>query len=194
MRRAALGSSFALALAGLPLGLPGRAAEQTLALDPAATTLKWTLGATLHAVAGQARLLEGSVRFDAAAGTASGEIAVDARSASTGLALRDRAMHRDVLESDLHPRIVYRPERLRVLRRDATSAEIELEGVLELHGRRRALLLPARIEARGARLAIEAGFRLPYVEWGMQAPEALFLRVDRFVDVKVRAQGTLAGP
>jgi len=188
---ARLRGSTAVALAALMLGSPGRAAERTLTLDPAATTVEWTLGATLHTVAGGARLVEGMLRFDADSGAASGEIVVDAKSASTGLALRDRNMHRDVLESGRHPRIVYRAERLRVLRRDAAGAEIELEGVLEMHGKRRPLVLPTRIAARGGRIAIETSFRVPYVEWGMQDPSTLVLRVDRFVDVRVRSEGTI---
>src|SRR5262245_2169259 len=194
MRYAGPGRSAALVLAALLLGVPGRAAEQVLTLDPAATTIEWTLGATLHTVVGRAPLVAGVVRFDAERGTASGEIAVDATSASTGLALRDRTMHRDVLESARHPRIVYRAERLRVLRRDAAHAEVELEGVLDLHGEQHALVLPARVEARGGRVAIEAGFRVPYVEWGMRDPSTFLLRVDTFVDVKVRSEGAIAAP
>src|SRR5262245_16545839 len=164
------GRSAALAFATLLLGLPGRGAEQTLRLDAAATAVEWTLGATLHTVAGRVGLVEGAIRFDADAGTASGEIVLDAKSASTGLAVRDRTMHRDVLESARHPRIVYRAERLRVLRRDAASAEVELEGVLDMHGQQRPIALPARLAMRGGRIAIEASFRVPYVEWGMRDP------------------------
>ncbi len=191
MWRSRLRSWTAIALVALPLGMAGRAAEQTLTLDPAATTVEWTLGATLHTVEGGARLIEGVVGFDADSGTASGEIVVDASSASTGLALRDRTIHGDVLESGRYPRIVYRPERLRVLRRDTSAAEIELWGVLEMHGERRPLVLPARLAARGGRIAIETRFRVSYVDWGMRDPSTLFLRVDRFVDVEVRSEGAI---
>src|SRR5262245_37697220 len=191
MRYAGPGRSAALVLAALLLGVPGRAAEQVLTLDPAATTIEWTLGATLHTVVGRAPLVAGVVRFDAERGTASGEIAVDATSASTGLALRDRTMHREVLESDRHPRIVFRAERLRVLRRDAASAEIELEGRLDLHGRELPLVIPARLAASGGRIEIDARFRVAYVDWGIPDPSTFLLRVDRFVDVTVRAEGRL---
>jgi polyisoprenoid-binding protein YceI len=194
MRRVLLRSPAALGLAALMLGLPGRAAEQTLVLDPAATSVEWTLGATLHTVSGGVRVVEGAIRFDADSGAASGEIVLDATSASTGLALRDRNMHREVLESGRHPRIVYRAERLRVLRRGAADAEVELEGVLEMHGERHPLALPARLATRDGRIAIETGFRVPYVDWGMQDPSTLFLSVDRFVDVRVRSEGRIASP
>ncbi len=195
MRRAGIHGSAALGLApALLLGPPARAAERMLTLDPAATTIEFTLGATLHTVSGGLRLVEGTVRFDPDGGAASGEVAMDPTSASTGLALRDRTLHRDVLESGRHPRIVYRAERLRVLRRDAAGAEIELEGVLEMHGQRHPLVLLARLAARGGRIAIETSFRVPYVDWGMQDPSTFFLRVDRFVDVTIRSEGTIASP
>jgi polyisoprenoid-binding protein YceI len=194
MHRARPWRGATLALAALLLAPPGRGAEQTLTLEPEATSIAFTLGATLHTVSGGVRLVEGVIHFDPDGGTASGEIVVDARSASTGLGSRDRNMHRDVLESERHPRIVFRPERLRVLRRDAAGAEVELDGVLDMHGQAHPLTLPARLVPRGERIAIEAGFRVPYVDWGMQDYSTLILRVDRFVDVTVRSEGRIAAP
>lgn len=181
-------------LAALSLGTAAPAAEQTLELDAARTTIGFALGATLHSVAGELALVEGRIRFDAATGAASGEIALDAASASTGLALRDRNMHRDVLGSERHPRIVFRAQGLRVLRRDSASAEIELEGRLDMHGQERPLVIPARLAASDGRIAIEARFRVAYVDWGMQDPSTFVLRVDRFVDVTVRSEGRLGPP
>jgi polyisoprenoid-binding protein YceI len=194
MRRRRLGSAAALASGGLWLGAAAPAAGQTLILDPARSTVGFALGATLHSVAGGLRLLEGAIRFDPDGGAASGEIALDAASASTGLALRDRTLHREVLESERHPRIVFRAERLRVLRRDATSAEVELEGRLDLHGQERPLVIPARLAASGGRIAIEARFRVAYVDWGMRDPSTFLLRVDRFVDVTVHSEGRVDPP
>ena len=194
MHRARPWHAAALALVASLSALPARGVEQTLTLDPAATRISFTLGATLHTVEGGVSLATGAVRFDPESGAASGEIVVDARSARTGLDRRDRNMHRDVLESERHPRIAFRPERLRVLRRDAAGAEVELDGALDMHGRSRPLTLPARLVARGERIAIEADFRLAYVDWGMPDPSTLILRVDRHVDVTVRSEGRIAAP
>jgi len=181
-------------LAATALAGAAAAEEQTLTLDPAATTIAFALGATLHSVDGSVRLDAGALRFDELAGVASGEIAIDARSASTGLASRDRTMHEDVLESAKYPRIAFRAERLRIVRRDAKAAMIEVLGQLELHGQTRPWTLPAKLAFDGDRVAIESSFRVPYVDWGMEDPSALLLRVDRYVDVRVVSAGRLAAP
>jgi polyisoprenoid-binding protein YceI len=183
-----------VALAALFHAPAARADPQRLVLDPPDALVDFTLGATLHTVEGQIRLTGGEIRFDPETGSAAGEIVVDATSARTGSASRDRNMHRDVLESERYPRIVFRAERLRVLRRDAQGAEVELDGALEMHGQQRPLVLPARIGSTAEGVTIEARFRVPYVDWGMRDYSNFLLRVDRFVDVTVRCEGRLAAP
>ena len=171
-----------------------RAAEQTLALDPAATTIAFALGATLHTVEGSVRLSSGEIRFDLVTGVASGEIDVDARSATTGNESRDRNMHRDVLESEKYPRIAFRAEQVRVVHRDPAGAVVELAGQLDLHGQARPWTLPAKLAFQGDRVSIEANFRVPYVDWGMQDYSSFILRVDRFVAVRVASAARISEP
>ncbi len=192
LRRAA-GAWLMGALVALAAGWPAAAEEQTLALDPAATKIAFTLGATLHTVDGSVRLSHGEIRFNPAGGAASGEIVLDARSAQTGNASRDANMHRDVLESERFPTIVFRAGELELLSRDETSAKVRLQGTLELHGQSLPFELPATLAAHGDRLGIAATFRVPYVDWGIRDPSRFLLRVDRFVDVAVSAEGTLEG-
>jgi polyisoprenoid-binding protein YceI len=182
----ALAFTCALALAGV-----APAAEQSLTLDPAATKIAFTLGATLHTAEGTIRLERGTLRFDPDSGTASGEIVVDAKSAETGSDSRDANMHRDVLESGRFPVIVFRPERLEVVARAATTADVKLHGRIEIHGGAHPLTIPAKLTADGPRLRISASFRVPYVEWGMRDYSNLVLRVDKHVDVTLEAAGHL---
>ena len=120
---------------------------------------------------------------------------MDAKTAQTGLSSRDANMHRDVLESEKFPTISFRAERLDVGRRDATSADVTLVGSLVLHGETRPLAIPAKLVARDpAHVGISAGFRVPYVDWNMVDYSTFVLRVDRFVDVTLDAEGTLAAP
>lgn len=182
----------ALALA---LPSPSRAAEQRLVFEPGTTAVRFTLGATLHTAEGSVKLRQGELRFDPDAGTASGELVMDAKSAETGSELRDENMHRDVLESGVFSTIAFRAERLEVARRDATSADVTLVGSLLLHGEAHPFAIPAKLTAPDPdHIAVSAAFRVPYVDWGMADYSTFVLRVDRFVDVAVEAVGTLAAP
>jgi polyisoprenoid-binding protein YceI len=170
------------------------AATQTLTLDPVATKIEFVLGATLHSADGTIRLEQGIVEFDPDVGTASGAIVIDATSAETGLASRDHNMHADVLESARFPRMTFRANRLEVARRDATSADVTLHGILSMHGQEHPLALPAQLVAHDGRVSIEIAFDLPYVEWGVPDYSNFVLRVDRFVHVKVHGEGVLGRP
>ncbi|HEX2484457.1 MAG TPA: YceI family protein [Myxococcota bacterium] len=187
---AALAGFAALALAQI-----ASAAERSLAFQPDTTRVRFTLGATLHTAEGSVRLSSGELRFDPDAGSARGEIVLDAKSAETGSARRDANMHRDVLESAKYPTIVFRAESLDVSRRDASSADVVLRGTLSLHGQSRPFAIPAKLSAPDPRhIAVSSAFRVPYVDWGMVDYSTLVLRVDRFVDVAVEAVGTLGAP
>lgn len=180
----------------LPLvAQPARAAEQRLLFEPATTNVRFTLGATLHTAEGSVRLQRGELRYDADAGTASGELVLDAKSAETGSDSRDANMHGEVLESERFPTIAFRAQRLEVVRRDASSAEVALHGSLALHGQERPFTIPAKLVARSPeRIGVSATFRVPYVDWDMLDYSNFVLRVDRFVDVTVEAEGRVAAP
>jgi polyisoprenoid-binding protein YceI len=178
----------------ISVGAAARAAEQTLTLDPAASEIDFELGATLHSADGSVKLEQGTIRFDPDSGAASGEIVVDATSANTGSGSRDRNMHADVLESARFPKIVFRPERLDVKRRDAASADVVLLGALDMHGQQHPLSMPAKLALRDGRLVVDAKFEVPYVEWGMRDYSNFVLRVDRHVTVTLHAEGALATP
>jgi polyisoprenoid-binding protein YceI len=181
--------------AALALAQLAGAAERSLAFDPDATRVRFTLGATLHTVEGRVRLASGELRFDPDAGNASGEVVLDAKSADTGLASRDANMHRDVLESAKYPTIVFRAESLDVSHRDEKSADVVLRGTLTLHGQSRPFAIPAKLTAPDLQhIEVSAAFRVPYVDWGMVDYSTFVLRVDRFVDVAVEASGTLKAP
>jgi polyisoprenoid-binding protein YceI len=169
----------------------GSAEELVLVLDPALTQVRFTLGATLHTVHGTVRLARGEIRFDPTGGLTSGEIVLDARSATTGIFARDNTMHRSVLESERFPEIVFRPERLALEERTATSATLELHGVLTIHGESHAFVLRANSTASGDRLRATTQFTIPYVAWGMRDASNLLLRVDKEVEVTVATEGTL---
>jgi hypothetical protein len=69
---------------------------QEVALDfiPAKTSVKFTLGDTIHTVHGEFALKHGGLRFNPGTGLISGEVVVDATSGHSGNGMRDRKMHK----------------------------------------------------------------------------------------------------
>src|ERR1700722_1844385 len=86
-------STFLIGLAAAAI-----AQERTLQLDPAQTSVKFTLGDVLHTVHGTFQLKRGTLEFAPDAGKLSGEIVVDAASGSSGSGMRDHKMNQEVLE------------------------------------------------------------------------------------------------
>lgn len=181
-----------LALLSLGAGLAAAADPRTLTLDPAATKVSFTLGATLHTVHGSAPLALGVVVFDPDGGAASGEITVDAHLADTGNEKRDRDMHEKVLLSSRFPSVVLRPTRLEGSVPRSGTATITVHGTVELTGRPHEIAIPVEITVTGNAVAIRAELEFPYVEWGLADPSKLLLGVDKHVTVTVIGTGRMS--
>ena len=169
------------------------AGERVLVLDPAASKVSFTLEATGHDVEGMLAVQSGRIAFDPETGAASGEIAVDLKSAKTGNGSRDRTMHEKVLEDAAYPLAVFRAERLRGAVAPSGPSQITLDGTLSFHGADHKMSLPAKLDVKNGRLTAETRFPIPFIEWGLHDPSLAFLRVAKVVSVKVVAQGALEG-
>jgi polyisoprenoid-binding protein YceI len=180
----------ALASAAL-LAAPAAAEERTLTLDPQTTEVTFLLGATGHDVHGVLHLAEGTIRFDAVAKTAAGEVVIDARLAETGNKKRDKTMHNKVLESAAHPLLVFRPESIDGEIAASGRSEIELHGTVTLVGSEHPLAVPATIDIDGGRVSATAAFSVPFVEWGLHDPSTFLLKVAKQVEVSIDAHGSL---
>ena len=176
--------------------VPAAVAEiRVYRLDPAATEVRFQLDATLHKVRGTAALARGEIRFDRDTGEAAGEVVVDARSAETGNAKRDRDMHVKVLESERFPEIVLVVDGFAGDFDPAASSKVVVSARLQLHGAEHPLRLEMTLEplsaSGGSGLAVATAFSVPYVEWGMKDPSKALLRVGKKVDVTIAARGSL---
>jgi polyisoprenoid-binding protein YceI len=103
-------------------------------------------------------------------------------------------MHKEVLLTERFPSIVFVPERLEGKIAASGTSEIELIGTVSLAGSPHPLTLPATVEIDGGRLSAETTFTVPYVEWGLEDPSILFLRVAKEVQVTIAASGSLQTP
>src|SRR5271166_5421853 len=120
-----------------------------------------------------------------------GEILVDARSGQTGNGMRDRKMHKDVLESEHYPEISFRPERVEGTVRSSGQSSVSVHGMFRIHGVDREITVPAQVEMSGDHWTATIHFTVPYQKWGLKNPSTLFLRVSDSVQIEVLASGSL---
>jgi polyisoprenoid-binding protein YceI len=173
--------------------LPLRADQRVLVLDPAASKVSFTLGATGHNVEGTMAVKSGRIAFDPATGAASGEIAIDLTSAQTGNKSRDKTMQDEVLETPKYPLAVFRAEKLGGTVPASGSGQVTLEGTLSFHGADHKMKLPVKLDIQNGHVKAQTQFPIPFVEWGLHDPSILILRVEKVVSVSVQAEGNLQG-
>jgi len=163
-------------------------------LDPQHTTVNFALSDVLHKIAGTFRLKQGSLHLDPASGKLTGEIVVDARSGESGTGMRDRKMHREVLESDRYPEIVFRPDRVEGKVLPQGKSSVQVHGIFSIHGADHEITVPAEVEIFPDRWTAMLHFSVPYANWGMKNPSNLFLKVSDSVDIDLTTAGAVTRP
>jgi polyisoprenoid-binding protein YceI len=172
-----------LTACALPLVLPLGAQDLSLEMDPAQSKVEFALGATLHTVHGSFQFKRGAIRFDPASGRASGELLVDARSGASGNDTRDRKMHKEILESQRFPDIVFRPDRVEGKLAPQGISQMQVHGAFAIHGVEHELTVPVEVHVSGSQYDITAHFSVPYQKWGMKNPSTFLLHVDDRVEI-----------
>jgi len=178
-----------LALLSLTI-LSATAQQTTLQLDPANSSVKFTLGDVLHTVHGSFQLKRGALQFEPSTGKLSGEIVVDARSGESGSGMRDRKMHREVLESESYPEISFRPDLIEGAVARQGKSSVKVHGMFRIHGVDREIMVPAEVEMSADHWAATVHFTVPYAKWGMKNPSTLFLRVNDSVEIDLAVTGS----
>ncbi len=169
------------------------AQEVEVQLDPAKSKVDFVLGATGHTVHGNFQLKDGTLRFDGHGEGATGQLRVDAKSGDTGNSRRDRKMHEQVLESTKYPDIVFQPQRvIGALPTSGTSSLMQIAGLMTIHGQTHEMTAAGPVQISGDTVSADLTFVVPYQQWGMKNPSALFLRVSDKVEITVHAVGKLA--
>lgn len=163
-------------------------------LDPQHTTVSFTLSDALHTVRGTFHLKQGSLRLDPLSGKLAGEIIVDAKSGESGSGMRDRKMHREVLESDRYPEIAFHPDRVDGKVSLEGKSSVRVHGTFNIHGADHELTVPAEVGISSDHWTAVLHFVVPYVNWGMKNPSNLFLKASDAVDVDLATAGTFSRP
>ena len=186
-------SAAALATLLIFLGSVAASAQNlVLRLDPQKTTVNFLLGDVLHTVRGTFGLKDGSLNFDRTSGKLSGAIVIDAKTGASGNGMRDRKMHREVIESDRFPEISFRPDRVQGTVAPQGSSTVSVHGIFSIHGADHEMTIPAQVEMLPDRWNASLHFSIPYVKWGMKNPSTLFLKVSESVEIDVKTGGTLS--
>lgn len=181
-----------LGAALLLVGVAALAAAQDAdyQLDPAQTSVKFTLGDVLHTVHGTFKLKQGELQLQPD-GKVSGQIVVDATSGASGSGMRDRKMHKEVLESARYPEITFRPDRVEGPVTSSGKSSVMVHGMFNIHGADREITVPAQVQADADHWTATVRFSVPYQKWGMKNPSTLFLRVSDTVEIDLLAAGTV---
>jgi polyisoprenoid-binding protein YceI len=162
-----------------------------LQLDPAKTQVTFTLEAVLHSVHGTFRARPCVLTLDFSTGSLTGEIVVDAKSGDSGNGMRDRKMHKDVLESDSYPEISFRPDRVEGVVAGTGKSSVKVHGMFRIHGVDREISVPADVDMSPDSWTANVHFTIPYAKWGMNNPSNLFLHVSDSVVIDLVAAGTV---
>jgi len=162
------------------------AEDTVLELDPAQTQVEFTLSDVLHTVHGAFKLKRGTVRYDFATGRASGEMVIDAQSGDSGSEARDKRMHKNILESDRYPDIVFIPDHV-----EGVLSKASVHGAFRIHGKDHEVTLLVEAVPTGSEMDIKTYLVVPYVQWGMKNPSTLLLRVGNKVNIDIHARARI---
>lgn len=195
--RMAAGVSAATLLAA-PVMCPGQAPARQLHLhlDPAATTVQFTLKDTIHTVHGSFRMSAGDVYFDPKSGEAHGKIEVDTGSGDSGNDARDGKMKRDYLEVVRFPIATFEPHLVTgstgmAFDEKFGTQTISVTGNFMLHGANHTMVMQFLVQHDGTQATATTHFLIPYVAWGIKDPSIPFVRVEKEVAIDVAAKGAL---
>ncbi len=173
----------------MAIGCPAQSSEAVFEFLPSQTTVTFTLGDVMHTVHGAFALKRGKVTYNPSTGEISGEVVVDAATGHTGIGMRDRKMHKEVLESAKYPEIIFRPDRIDGRVGMHGISNVQVHGSFTIHGSDHELTIPIQVEVGPDHWTASGHFVVPYAKWGMKNPSTFVLRVSESVAIDVHTSG-----
>ena len=170
---------------------PATPAETILAVDPAQSTVHWTVDSSLHTVHGTFNIKSGRVHFDPQTGKAGGEVVVSATSGESGSDKRDARMHKEILETARYPEAVFRASQVEGKVLPSGACDIKLHGTFSIHGAEHEIVAPVHAELSADHWKGTATFEVPYVAWGIKDPSNFLLKVKKVVNVEIDMSGPI---
>lgn len=175
----------------LPCGLLA-AQGQTLRVDPAKSTVQFTLSDPLHAVHGTFHVQEGSITFNPQAESMAGTVVVDARSGNSGNGSRDKKMTQEELKAPTYSTVTFEPKKFSGALALSGDSAIVVDGALTLLGTPHPITVPMQVHFDGSACRATGSFLIPYVAWGLKDPSNFLLKVGKEVKIDLVLEGSLA--
>lgn len=174
-------------------GLSAAASAQMVhvKLDPAQTTIQWTLPAVAHVVHGTFNLTSGDMVFNRQSGAATGMFVVNEDTGQSGDKTRDGRMKKSILKTAEYPTATFQPQHVTGVYRQSGASSFVVDGTFRIYGADHPLQLHFQVDTAGNALTATTKFDVPYVAWGMHDPSTLIFRVDKSVPVEISAKGTV---
>ena len=164
--------------------------EIFLTINPAESNLHWNVDSTLHMVHGTFLLKSGTVHFNPQTGNAGGEIIVSATSGESGNGSRDKRMHKEILETEKYPEVIFHPKHLDGKVNRSGPSDLKLAGTLSVHGSDHELTATVHADLAGDRWTGTGKFEVPYVNWGIKDPSNFLLKVKPVVNIELEMSGS----
>jgi hypothetical protein len=166
------------ASAPLPQAQTSKAAipEIILTVNPAQSTVHWSVDSSLHLVHGTFALKSGALHFE------------------SGNASRDARMHKEILESTKYPDLIFQPTQIDGHIAVSGASDAKLHGVFSIHGADHDLIAAVHAELTGNHWKGTTQFEVPYVRWGIKDPSNFLLKVKHVVSVELELSGEVKAP
>jgi len=177
---------FALAADSVPQGKLA-----VLTLDPANTTIRYSVSGWPHHTRGTFSLKRGLIRIDPQNGKMNGVITVDAASGNSGHSLRDDRMKSSILEASRYPEISFAPQQVVSHGNPQAEFPVTVRGLMSLHGTQHPLTVDASVRREANEVTIHCSFVIPYVDWGLENPSILMFKVSKRVHVDMTTEAHL---
>ncbi len=170
---------------------PAPVAEIVLAIDPTQSQVHFTVDSTLHTVHGTFALKSGTVHFDPETGKAGGDIILIATSGESGNGSRDKRMHKEILETEKYPEVVFHPTHVEGKVSPHGASDVKLAGTMSIHGTDHAITAAVHADLKGDHWTGTATFDVPYIQWGIKDPSNFLLKVQPIVNVMLEMSGQI---
>jgi polyisoprenoid-binding protein YceI len=156
-----------------------------LELDPAKTTIAYSLQGWPHHTQGNFALKHGLIRLYPQTGKMDGIIIVDAASGNSGHSVRDERMKSTVLEVTRFPDISFAPQQVVSHGNVREEFPVAVRGMMSLHGLNHDLTIGAIVRREGNNVTIHCEFPIPFVKWGLEDPSIMMFKVSKEVDISL---------